>query len=76
MLVLHGPDTAMRFPMTLLCQERGMVHHSLAKGGLRRLRSPLPGRGGGGGEKVEGLKGGLKGGLRRGGFSRGLQGGF
>ena len=22
MLVLHGPDTAMRFPMTLLCQEQ------------------------------------------------------
>ena len=58
-----------------------MVHHSSAKGGLRRggfskgLEKP-PAWEGGGGEKVEGLKGGLKGGLRRGGFSRGLQGGF
>ena len=57
-------------------QDRGMVHHSLAKGGLRRGGFSNCLGGGGGGEKVEGLKGGLKGGLRRGGFSSGLQGGF
>ena len=50
--------------------EGGLEKGELLEGGLR---SPLPGRGG---EKVEELKGGLKGGLRRGGFSRGLQGGF
>ena len=47
---------------------RGMLHHSSAKGGLEKgglleggLRSPLPRGGGGEGQKVEGLKGGLKG---------------
>ena len=55
-----------------------MLHHSSAKGGL--LERELETRGGGG-QKVEGLKGGLEGGLRRellwslkGGFSRGLEG--
>ena len=57
----------------------GSSQDGIEKGGLLEggLRSLLPrGRGGGGGQKVEGLKGGLKGGLRRGGFSKALQGGF
>ena len=50
---------------------RGIVHHSSAKGGLRReveggLRSSLPGRGGG--RRVEG---GLEGGFEKGGLFKG-----